>query len=380
VNKDYIYTDNDFSKRDKSVDIIKGIAIVLVVYCHTYPFCNNFIRFINLPVFLLCSGYCFKKNIISLVDYRLYMIRKLRTLYLPCAVYNGIFAIFSGLFLHLGFYTDDPKFLTMTKSWPVPQKLHIINGLSDILYKLLRVIFITDTTQMGTGTWMIIVLFLICTVNGAFCIFVLKLSPKIKHLILITTVIILSLLLQFVIPTYGSFWQIKCGIFCFFTYYVGICLQMIDIRHIKKIPCLIICLMILLLLSPFYYIDLANAMVKNVYIYLLGILAGWFMLKIISEQLAKSEKASRVLCFLGRNTIPIVCLHILCFKLVTWLYIKVNKTPKIYLASFHIDFDVSESWKLLYLLVGVVIPVILSKLWKTFLNVFSSHCRGFLMK
>ncbi len=367
MNKNFPGGESAPLKRDKSIDILKGIAIVLVVYAHTRPFCTNFIYSFNLPVFFMCSGYCFKKRICNLNDLRSYIAGKMRTLYLPCAVYNGIFALLSGLFLRLGFYTDNPTFLTMTKDWPVPQKLHVINGVSDILYKFIRVILLTDTTQMGTGTWAILALFLISVIHGTSCIFLSKLTPNNRRFILITTIVFLAVLLQFVIPTYGKWWMFKCFMFCIFTYCIGLCLKMANIRLTKKLPVLLLSVFILLLITPFYFVDLANGSVGDVYMYLPGILAGWFMLKIISEQLAEKEAASRVFSYLGRNTIPIICLHVLCFKLVTWLYIKVSNLPEIYLASFHIDFDVSWSWKLLYLLTGVVIPVILTQLWKRFL-------------
>ena len=350
--------------RDISIDIIKGIAILLVICIHAYLFCDKFIRLFSLQAFLLCSGYCFKGKISSFEDWRTYMKGKLTGLYVPCAVYNGIFALLSGVFLRFGLYTDNPQFLEMTKDWPIPQKLHVINGVSDIIRKFLRVIILSDTTQMGTGTWFLIALFFITTIHGAVGLISSKFSDRHRLIIRIVFTIIMAVFLQFVIPTSGSWWLFKCFVYCFYTYLLGICLREVDFERFNNLPTLIICVLILLVLSNFYYIDLANAMVDNIIIYTVGILAGWVMLRIIALKMAKSERLTGIFCYIGKNTIPIVCLHILCFKPVTWLYLKMNDLPKIYMASFHVDFDAHWPWKCLYLLMGAVVPLVLAQLWK----------------
>ena len=97
--------------------------------------------------------------------------------------------------------------------------------------------------------------------------------------------------------------------------------------------------------------------------YLAGVLGGWSMLKFIADRLAHRERLSRVWIYLGRHTIPVICLHVLCFKAVTWLYIRVRGLPAIYLASFHIDFDAGEGWKLLYLAAGLGGSLLLAAAW-----------------
>ncbi len=89
------------------------------------------------------------------------------------------------------------------------------------------------------------------------------------------------------------------------------------------------------------------------------------MLKPLANRIvARGGRLCQIFCYLGRNAIPIICLHILCFKPVTWLYIRTRNLPQIYLASFHIDFDASEAWKLLYLASGVAFPLLLAALWR----------------
>lgn len=79
-----------FTDRDKSIDILKGIAMILVVYGHTWPFCRNFIYLFHMAVFMMASGYCYRTRIDVLSTWEKYIIRKLKGLYIPFVVCNGM--------------------------------------------------------------------------------------------------------------------------------------------------------------------------------------------------------------------------------------------------------------------------------------------------
>ena len=313
--------------RDASVDIVKGMAILLVVYAHTWPIFRNFYRLFCLQLFLVASGYCTRGRIESPADWRRYMGRRMRALYIPCAVCNGIYALLGGVFLRLGLYTDQPVFLQMTEAWPVPQKLFPVNGIADILRKFVRVILLTDTTQMGTSTWFLITLLAISLLHATVCLAAHGLEPGKKRAVLGGLFLLMAGAAQFVrLP--GTAWTfLRCVCYSSRTFL------------------------------------LANVYIPGVLPYLAGVLGGWSMLKFIADRLAPRERLSRVWIYLGRHTIPVICLHVLCFKAVTWLYIRVRGLPAIYLASFHIDFDAGEGWKLLYLAAGLGGSLLLAAAW-----------------
>jgi len=74
-------------QRDTSIDILKGIAILLVVYGHTWPFCRNFIYLFHMAVFMMASGYCFKAKIKSFSTWKNYVIKKIKGLYVPFVIW-----------------------------------------------------------------------------------------------------------------------------------------------------------------------------------------------------------------------------------------------------------------------------------------------------
>lgn len=59
--------------RDSSVDIIKGLAIVLVVYGHTWPLCRSYIYLFHMAVFLMASGFCYKTQINTWSEWKKYI-------------------------------------------------------------------------------------------------------------------------------------------------------------------------------------------------------------------------------------------------------------------------------------------------------------------
>lgn len=68
-------------QRDKSVDIAKGIGIILVVWGHTFGCCPifNWIHLFHMPLFFLLSGCFINPN----ESYRVFFYKKWRTLLVP---------------------------------------------------------------------------------------------------------------------------------------------------------------------------------------------------------------------------------------------------------------------------------------------------------
>lgn len=65
---------------------------------------------------------------------------------------------------------------------------------------------------------------------------------------------------------------------------------------------------------------------------------------------------------IGNNTLPILTWHMLCFKIVSILIINFYGLPMARLAEFPVIEEYSkQGWFLLYFLVGVLVPLWMSK-------------------
>ena len=240
--------------RDASVDIVKGMAILLVVYAHTWPIFRNFYRLFCLQLFLVASGYCTRGQIESPADWRRYMGRRMRALYIPCAVCNGIYALLGGVFLRLGLYTDQPVFLQMTEAWPVPQKLFPVNGIGDILRKFVRVILLTDTTQMGTSTWFLITLLAISLLHATVCLAAHGLEPGKKMAVLGGLFLLMAGAAQFVrLP--GTAWTfLRCFCYSYLTFLLGVGIRELNLKFLETPLCAALSFALLAVMAPYYYI------------------------------------------------------------------------------------------------------------------------------
>ena len=78
------------------------------------------------------------------------------------------------------------------------------------------------------------------------------------------------------------------------------------------------------------------------------------------------------LAYLGRATMPIVILHFLSFKLVTWLGLLATGGEPYLLAAFPIYFT-GGAWWLAYTAAGLVLPLAANAVYKKIKNTVLAH-------
>ena len=93
-------------ERNRSFDIAKGIAIILVVLGHTYSFSDgNVILYLlegfHMPFFFIVSGILYGQKCDSLQGYRLKLSNKAKTLLVPYFVWEILFLLYLCLAEHL---------------------------------------------------------------------------------------------------------------------------------------------------------------------------------------------------------------------------------------------------------------------------------------
>ena len=81
---------------------------------------------------------------------------------------------------------------------------------------------------------------------------------------------------------------------------------------------------------------------------------------------------SYLLAYLGRATMPIVILHFLSFKLVTWLGLLATGGEPYLLAAFPIYFT-GGAWWLAYTAAGLVLPLAANAVYKKIKNAVLAH-------
>lgn len=349
------------TKRDKSIDVMKGMLIILVVYAHTWPWCRNWIYLFHMAVFLMASGYCYKGGINSVKELVNYTFRKIKSLYIPFVMCNGLFYCLSNVFIKIYVYTDNPDFLLSTSSFPVDQSIIKAMGLSELVIKLAKTLAFVGVSQLGTATWFFTILFIVQIVHATFNFLANKANEKQKIILNVVLLIINLLAAQYITMFHitGLFVIVRFPC-CYAAYLLGVLVRRIKWKKLYTWWMGLISLVLLIILNFFSSIELSGENIDNIVVFVITSLSGW----ILMLSLAKMIRTNRILEFIGKHTISIICFHVLAYKLVSSLYIKLYSLPQYMLASFHVIFTANEIWKIFYTAVGVIVPLCVGLLYR----------------
>ena len=88
--------------RDETLDIVKGIGIILMVVGHSGApaYIHDIIYTFHMPLFFICSGWFFSERGID--DSRGFAVRKIKSIYLPYWKWCVIFLLLHNVFYSVG--------------------------------------------------------------------------------------------------------------------------------------------------------------------------------------------------------------------------------------------------------------------------------------
>jgi len=93
-------------RRDAVVSIAKGLAIIIIIYCHSGWYQMNHWLMFELPVFVILSGYCFKERYGS--DRWGFVKRRFKGLYVPLVKWGLLLVLLHNVFLWMHLYSTEP--------------------------------------------------------------------------------------------------------------------------------------------------------------------------------------------------------------------------------------------------------------------------------
>lgn len=356
------------NNRDTTVDLIKAIGIFCMVAGHCGAPFTKFIYLFHMAIFFIASGYCYKStNSDNFSSLKKFVIRKLKTLWLPYILWTAIYSFSHNLFIMTNVYTNNPllfqyisgKNITTTDYWT----------LNDMLKNILKAFIFHGRTQMGGAFWFIITLMVLSIV---YCIidFAIKSITKGKLNLLIqgvVSVVFLSIGYMFSLSGH-SFAGLERVFSYYFLFFIGYVFKKHGISSMQRKAYIraitfVGCLAILLILNNFGSISLdSNSYVNPIY-FLVASCAGWQLLYETSLFLCKINVIKKLLACIGRNTMAVVILHFLCFKIVSYIGVIYNGLPLCLVAAFPILFK-GGVWWIAYLIIGLTLPFVLSLGWK----------------
>lgn len=359
------------------IDLLKGISIVLVVVGHTFTSFNNFIYLFHIAVFLMASGYCWRNKVSNFEAMLEYIKRKICQLYIPYVICNGTFVVLTNIFIKLNIYTNHPEFLTLTENALYKQQTMEPIGILHMGKSLINVCLFRGTTQLGSATWFLGALFLVLMVHNFIHVLLLKMKLQKQEVFIYGGIFVICIGLAVIVPVRFRFFpgEVRRFFCTYAAFLMGYFLKKVNWKYLYSWISGLVAFIALIVMNNFETIELSAAQIGNPILYICCSVCGWIMLMTILRFIARYLPTLRnVTTYIGRHTMSILCLHLIAFKIISLLYIFLNDKPLYLLASFHIIFEVSEGYKILYTIVGVALPILLCVIYEKL------FCKRFLQE
>ena len=285
-------------------------------------------------------------------------------MWIPYVVYNFIFLLLQNFWLQVGFLTSDKAYFSYNPFLNDGFCLPI--DLGGAVKAFIKSLFFMNSRPFAGGLWFLGGLFYVTFLYVIVQFLMRKLKIEKLHIIFSILFLVFGWLivkLEFVqkmpILKQAAIILISEVLFCIGTY-------IRDYVVIPKFKCqfyyagFVTFFLILCTLAYFGTVSIASVSIKNPLFYITGIMAGGGCLVCLIKtlEIMNANRIIKFFSYVGTKTIPILALHPICFKFVTFIQWKVYGGDKIMLAMYPV-WKNTISWSLAYLIVGVFVPLLM---------------------
>lgn len=359
-------------KRNQTIDLVKGIGIILMVLRHARAPYSDFVLLFHMAIFFIASGYLLNlKYAEDLSSLWKFIKKKLKGLWLPFAGFNTAYVIVNNVFIHWNIYTDNPAFASNTFVEKEYVTLAEPYGISKTIKEIIKVILFQGGTQLGGALWFFNTLFFLLV--GYICIqYLLNRILKSNRSLTIAQTVVSILFLA--VGYYCSVKGISAhGLNRVLSYYwlihFGVLIKEYDLQRkirLKPIVQVIFSITILLICYHRGSINLAGNEYTNPIFFLIASVSGWILLysstTILEKYLGKNSKVNRAIQYISIHSVPIIGLHFLAFKIVNAIAVSVYAMPFYMIAAFPVLMR-TGAWWLLYTFIGITFPLLADWVW-----------------
>ena len=353
------------------INIMKGILIFLMVLSHTHVYLREYIFLFHMPVFFMISGYCWNKRHSSNLENLMSYIRsKTVRLYIPFLFLNLSYVLLFNYMLKIGIFTSDERFLSLVINPPEKQNIYHPYSIREITtYALRSLVFAGGGNPLSNPTWFLGSLWVAVVAHSVLELLIEKMRLTGNRNIILCVLFVVSVCAAYLfdvkaVKIVGPIDRAPCTYAC---YLAGILIKEFQpIIKNRVIACetdisirvLRIIVSALILYGLFvrgFRIRLSSCVISNPVIMILCLILGWYLIMDISKIICKNK----TLEYLGKNTMPILLLHLTVFKLVSYLYLVITNNDLLLLASFPVVYLTPEWFRFIYAIAGTVIPILL---------------------
>lgn len=336
------------------MNIAKALGIIAMVLGHSGngPI-EHFVNLYHMSLFIFISGYFYNDkythNPKSLIK------KRFISLYKPYLIYELIYLSLHNFFFKINFYST---------SYGVPIRMIAPYDKMGFLKAFLAILVFAGREPMAGVFWFFAVLFF---VNVMFCMisfFIEKIFNKdreyIRAIIIVIIFVVSSLLTKYVvtIPRFNN------SLSMVLIYYMGYMFKRYE-KHINTENIYLFLISIILLLTSSLYGAIgvgANNFLSPDFLIFCAIL-GVYINIYLSKLILRRNIFNKILFYIGDNTVSIMALHYLSFKVISFIIIKIYNYPISALAQYPVITGI-KGWFILYTLAGIFIPISLTYIYR----------------
>lgn len=359
-------------KRNQTIDLVKGIGIILMTLRHARAPHSDFVLLFHMAIFFIASGFLlnvkYAENLASLWNF---IKKKLKGLWLPYVGFNSAFILLNNVFIHWNIYTDNPAFVNNNFLEKEYVTLAESYGISRTFKELVKVILFQGGTQLGGALWFFNTLFFLL-IGYILIQFILNhIWSNEKSLTIIQSIIaILFLVAGYYCSVKGiSAHGLSRALSYYWLIHFGVLIKKYDLhKKIRLKPIFQVILALLVLLICFYKgnINLAGNEYTNPFYFLIVSISGWFFLysiaTILERYLGTGSRVNGAIQYISVHSVPIIGLHFLAFKIVNAMAVSVYGMQPYMIAAFPILMR-TEAWWGFYTIIGITVPLLADWVW-----------------
>lgn len=337
--------------RNNYISIAKAIGIILMVAGHSGcpALINNFLYLFHMPLFFVCSGY-FYKDISDITKLTNYYKRKIQGLYVPYLKWSFFFLLFHNLFVVLNTIHSD------------------IYNLNDYIKQLFNIFIMKDFEILIRPFWFIKELLLSSILIATLSYLRYIYLRKATNIVLAGIFFFLTVLCKYhkiKCPALGDVSILTLSI----TYiYIGMLYRKYENKIKLGSATCIISFAITIIGSMLFSgeIDMRYTTISNVLPYFLLSITGILFIFGISKKIHLHINKHHYIYYVGNHTMPILALNLLALKIGNLIKIQIYDMPLESLASHTIIYDHNQLFWILYLIIGVSIPLLIEHVYAFF--------------
>ncbi|WP_182629289.1 acyltransferase family protein [Clostridium chromiireducens] len=340
------YHINQNNPREDYMDIVKSLGIILVVMAHVQSPGKNMIFLFHMPLFFFVSGYFYKDKYSDNLE--LLIKKRFKLLYIPFVKYELIFLVLHNAFVNLGLYNSyENEAIKMYSS-------------TDFIINIFKVLTFNGTEVLIIPLWFLPVLFF---TNIIFCLINRYFKSKWIRCLIIATLFILGVKLKYwdTNMKFNNFCPetINISLVALTFFYIGYLYNKYK-KYINLNFFIALLSFAVLVISGKNNItvDMRLNSYTNPIMLIPDALCGVYLLIFISKKICDLNINISLLKYIGRNTIPILALQYISFKLINLIQIIMYGLPRIRLGDLG-PINPSSFWWLIFTIIGMLVPIII---------------------